>query len=97
MASFECHFTECLGQDENSKQIKFHLDNKRQIRIGGIVDAEPQLSYDLCIKKKKNEAEVPVGWLSREKYLPHNPDDLNSILGTWRWREGENQLYTIVL
>lgn len=52
MASFECHVTECLGQDENSKQIKFHLDNKRQIRIGGIVDAEPQLSYDLCIKKK---------------------------------------------
>lgn len=51
MASFECQVPEWLGQNENSKQIKFHLDNKRQIQIGDTVDAEPRLSYDLCIQK----------------------------------------------
>lgn len=50
MASFECQVPGWLGQNKNSKQIKFHLDNKRQIRIGETVDAEPQGSHDLCIK-----------------------------------------------
>lgn len=55
MASFECQVPGWLGQNKNSKQIKFYLDNKRQIWIGEIVDAEPQQSHDLRIKREAEE------------------------------------------